>query len=160
MSDPSQYRGQPHAPAVATASAPTYTEGAQVNLSTDLAGNQRVTVGGGNLSGKTILSVTGSANSNAQIVAAVASKRIKVVAVEFYTLYSAGAIVPILTDGNGGATLWSRPLQAISGTISGAVAAIGGLSWLFGTSAGNALYLNPNGQTVYYNISYFTDDAS
>lgn len=109
---------------------------------------------------KTILSVTGNVNSNTSIVTAVSSKRIKVVAVEFFTAYSAGTITPILTDGNGGTTIWTRLLQAISGSISGAVATIGGTYWLCATTAGNALYLNPNGQTVYYNISYFADDAT
>lgn len=119
-------------------------------------GNGSLVTGGG----KTLKSVAGSASSNTAVIAAVASKRIKVVAFECYTAYSAGAIVPILTDGNGGTTLWNRLLQAISGAISGAVAAVGAPSFLLGTAAGNALYLNPNGQTVYYNITYFADDAT
>lgn len=41
-SDSNQYRGQPSAPAVATASVPSYFEAQHANLSTDLAGLLRV----------------------------------------------------------------------------------------------------------------------
>lgn len=137
------------------------TYGAKVAQDVNIAGSS---AGGSGIpvvvAEKTILSVTGSTSSNAQIIAAVTSKRIKVVACEAYTAYSTGTITPIFTDGNGGTTLWTRPMQAISSAIAGAVAATSAPSWLFGTTAGNPLYLNPNGQTVYYNISYFADDAS
>ena len=109
---------------------------------------------------KTCLTVTGSISSNTAIVALVASKRIKVVAISMRTAYSGGTITPILTDGNGGTTIWEDLEQALSGSVSGHVATIGGPYWLCATSAGNALYLNPNGQTVVYSITYFADDAT
>ena len=105
------------------------------------------------------VSVTGSISSNTAIVALVSGRRIKVVAISLRTSYSAGAITPILTDGNGGTTIWEDLEQATSGSVSGHVATIGGPYWLCATTAGNALYLNPNGQTVVYSVTYFADDA-
>jgi hypothetical protein len=113
-----------------------------------------------NVNETVIQSVAGSISSNTAIVAAVTGFRIKVVAYSLTTSYSAGSINPIFTDGNAGTTIWSVLLQAISGAISGVNLAIGHPYWLFGTTAGNALYLNPNGQTVYYSISYFSTDAT
>lgn len=109
---------------------------------------------------KTILSVAGTVSSNTQVVAAVPFHKIKVIAFECYTAYSGGTISPILTDGNGGSTLHMRLLQAAAGGISGAVASTSTPSCLCSTSNGNALYLNPNGQSVTYTITYFADDAS
>lgn len=148
--------------------APAKAEGDLIYGSMDLNSNLRVTGAGGtfpisgsvSIAEKTILTVCGSASSNTAIIAAVTSKRIKVVAVSLRTSYSAGAIVPLLTDGNGGTTIYQDLEQAISGAVSGCVQAIGGPYWICATSAGNALYLNPNGQTVYYSISYFADDAT
>lgn len=196
--DSNQYRGQPHAPAVATAADPSYVEGQQANQSLDLSGYQRtrgigaggntpitiadgadVTLGAladaavGDASGsvnahlraiasyltpKNILSATGSVSSNTSIVAAITAKRIKVVFVSLRTAYTAGLILPILTDGNGGTTIFQDPEQALTGSVSGSVNSFSP----FGpkTTAGNPLYLNPNGQTVYYTIYYHADDAT
>lgn len=107
-----------------------------------------------------VLTVSGSISGNTAVVAAVPFQRIKVCGFECYTSYSGGALTPILTDGNGGTTIWERLVQAISGAVSGAVAHVPVPSWFCATSAGNALYLNPGGQAVIYSISYFTDDAS
>ena len=130
----------------------------------DLGGGLKalvVSVGGSvTVAGKAILTACGSASSNTAIVAAVPAKRIKCVFVSLRTSYSAGAIVPVLTDGNGGTTIYQDLEQAISGSVSGSVASVSPPGWICGTAAGNALYLNPNGQTVYYTISYFADDAS
>ena len=120
-----------------------------------------VSVGGSvTVAAKTILTVCGSASSNTQIGAAVTSKRLKCVFISLRTAYSTGPIVPILTDGNGGSTIYQDLEQAISGSVSGSVASVSPPGWICGTSAGNPLYLNPNGQTVYYTVSYFADDAT
>lgn len=119
------------------------------------AGTQRVVLA----ACKSVKTVVGSINSNTNIVALVAAKKIKVTAYSIMTAYSAGTIAPIFTDGSGGTTLWQFLLQAISGSISGANLAKSSPDCLFATSAGNPLYLNPNGQTVTYSISYFDDDA-
>jgi hypothetical protein len=111
-------------------------------------------------SSKATKTVTGSISANTAVVAAVPAKRIKVTVISWRTTYSAGSITPILTDGNGGATLWNDLLQAISGAISGSVVQKDEPAFICGTAAGNALYLNPNGQTVVYSISYFDDDAA
>jgi hypothetical protein len=110
--------------------------------------------------GKTVKTFTGSISANTSIVTAVPGKRIKVTAYSVLTAYSAGTISPIFTDGNAGTTLWRLLLQAISGSVSGANLAKPEPAFLFATSAGNALYLDPNGQTVVYSISYYDDDAT
>ena len=112
------------------------------------------------VNGKSIKTVTGSVSANTSIVSLVANKRIKIIAFSVLTAYSAAAINPIFTNGNGGTTLWSILLQAISGAVSGANLAVCSPSFLFATSAGTALYFNPNGQTCYYSLSYFDDDAT
>lgn len=111
------------------------------------------------INGKTCITVTGAISSNTQIVAAVTGKRIKFFAVEWETAYSTATISPILTDGNGGRTLDISLLQAISGTVSGKTKSVSPPGFFDGTTAGNALYLNPNGQSVTYSVSYFADDA-
>lgn len=110
------------------------------------------------LAPKAILKAVGNVNSNTSIVAAVTSKRIKVVFASLRSSYSAGAIIPILTDGNGGTTIFQDLEQALSGSVSGSVNPT--LPFGAGTSAGTALYLNPNGQTVYYTVYYHADDAT
>lgn len=108
---------------------------------------------------KQILTASGTISSNTSIVAAVTGKRIKVLSYFISTAYSAGTLGPIFTDGNGGTTLRAFLLQAIANTISAANLAMDYPSFMFGTSAGNALYLNPAGQSVFYDISYFVEDA-
>lgn len=132
------------------------------NLLVDLAASSAtVTISGTvTIAQKTCITTTGTISSNTQIVAAVSSKRIKVFAVEWETAYSGGTIVPILTDGSGGTTLDASLLQAITGSISGKTKAVSPPAFFFGTTAGNALFMNPNGQSVTYSVSYFADDAT
>lgn len=102
-----------------------------------------------------VTTVCGSVSSNTQIAVAIASKYLKVIFVSLRTSYSAGAIVPILTDGNAGTTIYQDLEQAISGSVSGSVASAS--PYICKTSINTALYLNPNGQTVYYTVSYIPD---
>ena len=113
-----------------------------------------------NASPRIIVTVTGSVSSNTAIVAAVAGNKIKVCGFYVATAYSTGAITPIFTDGNGGTTIWALLLQAIAGTVSGANLAVPAPAYIFSTAAGNALYLNPNGQACEYSVSYFSTDAA
>lgn len=106
-----------------------------------------------------IKTVTGSVSSNSQVIAAVASKKLKIQYVKLRTAYGGAVLNPVLTDGNGGTTLWDDHMQALSGTLFGSNEGVSAPSYLFSTSAGNALYLNPGGQTVYYDISYWDSDA-
>jgi len=113
----------------------------------------------GQIAPKTIQTACGVASSNTAIIALVSGKRIKVTVCSLRTSYSAAALTPILTDGNGGTTLWNDLEQAISGAVSGSVVSQDAPNFIFGTTAGNALYLNPGGQNVTYSIAYFTDDS-
>ncbi len=112
------------------------------------------------IAGKTCLPAGGTISSNSEVVPAVPGKRIKVFAIEWETAYTGGTIVPILTDGNGGSTMDRSLLQAISSTISGKTKAVSPPGYFFGTTAGNSLWLNPNGQSLTYSIHYFADDAT
>lgn len=72
-SDSNQYRGQPHAPAVATAAAPSLFEGQQANLSMDLAGGLRLAGGG---SAVTITGPLGSQAAATSVSVALASDQL------------------------------------------------------------------------------------
>jgi hypothetical protein len=110
--------------------------------------------------GKTLKSVTGSGNSTATIVAAVAGKRLKVFAIELLTA-SVNLVTVTFKSGAGGTALRTYPLQAITGAVTGIVANVEAPSWLFGTAAGSLLELAFSAaETVIWNVSYFDDDAS
>jgi hypothetical protein len=109
---------------------------------------------------KSIKTVFGSVSSNTQIIPSTPGRKIKIRYCKLRTSYSGGTITPILTDGNGGTTIWGDPLlEAVTGSISGSNEGVTAPDALCSTSVGNALYLNPNGQTVGYAISYFDDDS-
>ena len=109
--------------------------------------------------GKTIKSVTGTVSADTDIVAAVANKRIKVIA---YSLISLSTTSNTITmQSNASAALWTIPLQAITGTIAGANLSVAAPSFLFGTAAGEKLTLDVSAAVnVTYSVSYFDDDAS
>lgn len=110
--------------------------------------------------GKTIKSVTGSTSATATIIAAVPAKAIKVFAVEVRTAYTS-LITATFNDGPGGTAKWAEAMQAPAGVLFGSNIAVSVPSYLFRTTAGSALELAlSTGQTVYYNISYFDDDAA
>ena len=109
--------------------------------------------------GKTIKTVTGTVATDTDIVAAVSSKRIKVIA---YSLISASATSNTITfQSNASTALWTVPLQALASTIVGANLSISAPSFLFATTAGEKLTLDVSAAVnVTYSVSYFDDDAS
>lgn len=108
--------------------------------------------------GKTIKTVTGTVSADTDIVAAVASKRIKVFA---YSLISASTTSNTITfQSNASTALWTTPLQAITDTMTGSNLAVSVPSFLFATAAGEKLTLDVSAaQNVVYNVSYFDDDT-
>jgi hypothetical protein len=109
--------------------------------------------------GKTIKTVTGTVSVDTDIVAAVATKRIKVIA---FSLISASTTSNTITfQSNASTALWTTPLQAISGTIAGSNLATSAPSFLFATVAGEKLTLDVSAaQNITYSVSYFDDDVS
>lgn len=132
---------------------------AQVQALIDLitAGTAKVTIS----HGKTIKSVSGSFASDTDLVAAVATKRIKVIAFGFHTFGTSATTVALKSDGTGGTQLWAVPVQAGTAAVNGAHLAVEAPSWIFATAAGKKLTADTNtSDTVIYNISYFDDDAT
>lgn len=110
--------------------------------------------------GKTISSVTGSASATFTIVAAVSTKRIKVIALSLITA-STTAVTVTFKSGAGGTALATYPLQALSGTNFGLATAVEAPTFLFGTAASALLEMSFSAaQTVVYNLSYFSDDTT
>ncbi len=109
--------------------------------------------------GKTIKFVTGTVSADTDIVAAVASKRIKVFA---YSLISASTTSNTITfQSNASTALWTTPLQAITDTMTGSNLAVSVPSFLFATAAGEKLTLDVSAaQNVTYNVAYWDDDAT
>lgn len=116
-----------------------------------------------NSNGKTMKTVTGTVSSSGDntVINSVSTKRLKIFA---YALFSATTTsnTCIFKDGSGGTSLWTIPLQApASSTIFGANLAVDVPSFLFATTAGNALILNlSQAQTVTYSLTYWDDDVS
>ncbi|MBR0871196.1 hypothetical protein JQ633_12565 [Bradyrhizobium tropiciagri] len=109
---------------------------------------------------KSIKSVSGSLTADADIVTAVAGKRIKVIA---YSLISSGTNSnPLIFKSNAATEIWRTRLQAPAlNSLFGANLAVEAPSWLFATAAGEKLSIDVgNTDTVDYAISYFDDDAS
>lgn len=105
-----------------------------------------------------VKSATGTISATTTIVAAVAGKKIKVLAYSLIT-QSTTAVTCTFKDGAGGTAKWTVPLQAPNGTIGGANLPAG-YNPLFETSAGNALELHLSAeQPVTYAVSYTDDDA-
>jgi hypothetical protein len=109
--------------------------------------------------GKTIKTVTGTVSADTDIVTAVSSKRIKVIAYSLITGATTANVITFQSDAT--TALWTVPLQAITGTVAGANLAIPAPSFLFATAAGEKLTLDVSAaQSVTYSVTYFDDDAS
>lgn len=110
--------------------------------------------------GKTLKTKTGSASATFSIVAAVASKKIKVYSLSLITA-STTAVTITFKDGAAGTALTTYPLQALTGTNFGLTENVAVPSSLFETSAGTLLEMSFSAaQTVTYNIRYFDDDST
>lgn len=113
--------------------------------------------------GKTIKTVTGSIASNGNndnVITAVSSKRLKIIAISLRTAYTT-LLTATLKNQTTDSAIWTEVMQAVSGTLFGATQAMPAPSFFCATIAGEALRINLSAaQTVYYNITYFDDDAS
>ena len=110
--------------------------------------------------GKTPKMKTGSASATFTIVAAVASKKIKVYSLSLLTS-STTAVTVTFKDAAGGTAIATYLLQAISGTVQGITENISIPSHLFETAAGNLLEMSFSGAvSVTYNLRYWDDDAA
>ena len=112
---------------------------------------------------KSLRSASGTVSSSGDnsIIAAVSTGRIKV---QSYGIFTTSTTAVVATFKNGTGTndvLWAIPLQALTGSISGAVQSAAGDNFLFATRAKNvALNLNlSSAQTVYWNITYWDDES-
>lgn len=110
--------------------------------------------------GKTLLSKTGSASATFTIVAAVASKKIKVYSLSLMTA-STTAVTVTFKDGAAGTVVATYILQAITGTNFGITENVAVPSQLFETTAGVLLEMSFSAaQSVTYNLRYWADDAA
>jgi hypothetical protein len=111
--------------------------------------------------GKTIKTYSATISADTDIVAAVTSKRIKVIAYSITTNITTEQLVIFKSNGTGGTELWRVDLQAISGGVMGANLATSAPSFLFGTVAGEKLTADVSAATaIHISIAYFDDDAS
>lgn len=111
--------------------------------------------------GKTIKTVSGTLTADTDVIAAVTSKRIKVIAYSIFTTGTNANAMIFKSNGTGGTELWRLILQSQASAIFGANLAIPAPSFLFATVAGEKLTLDVgNGDTIHYSIAYFDDDAT
>lgn len=110
--------------------------------------------------GKTLLTKTGSASATFTIVAAVASKKIKVYSLSLMTA-STSAVTVTFKDGAAGTAISTYILQAITGTNFGITENVAVPSELFETTAGVLLEMSFGAAVaVIYNLRYWADDAT
>lgn len=116
-------------------------------------------------SGKTILTVTSGATpitADTDIIAAVTSKRIKVISYAIFTDSTTQNVVTFKSNGTGGTALWVVPVQSpAAGAIFGANLTCGFPGFLFATAAGEKLTLDVSAATnIWYSLTYQADDAT
>lgn len=111
--------------------------------------------------GKTLKTVSGSLTADTDVIAAVATKRLKVKAYSLITAGTALNNIRFKSNGTGGTELWRVPLQSLSGTVAGANLSTPAPDFLFATVAGEKLTIDVDQtDTVHYSISYWDDDAT
>lgn len=99
------------------------------------------------------VSIGVSVSGDNPIVAAVAGRRIKVVA---YSIQATGTVNVKWKDGGGADLSGAFNFQAREGNAFGVPAP----SWMFGTQAGQSLLLNLDGSVAVNGfVTYFDDDA-
>lgn len=110
--------------------------------------------------GKTLKTATGTVSATTTAIAAVTSKRLKVLAYALFTS-STTAVTATFRSATGGTALWTVPMQAPTGSVFGANLATECPSFLFATNAGELLELGLSGAvSVTYSITYWDDDNS
>lgn len=111
--------------------------------------------------GKTIKTVSGTISADTDVIAAVASKRIKVAAYSIFTVGTNADLVLFKSGGTAGTELWRVILQSVASQVMGCNLAASAPAFLFATVAGEKLTLDVNqSDTLHYSISYYDDDAT
>ncbi len=112
--------------------------------------------------GKTIKTAPISAiTSDTDVIAAVTSKRIKVIAYALFTTGTSASTLAFKSNGTGGTLLANVMLQSQASAIFGANLAIPAPSFLFATAAGEKLTLDVgNTDPITGFLTYFDDDAT
>lgn len=111
--------------------------------------------------GKTIKTVSGTITADTDVIAAVASKRIKVTAYSIFTVGTNADLVLFNSNGTGGTELWRVILQSVASQVMGCNLAVSAPAFLFATVAGEKLTLDVNqSDALHYSISYYDDDAT
>jgi hypothetical protein len=111
--------------------------------------------------GKTIKTASGSLTADTDVIAAVSSKRIKVIAYSFISVGTSATTVIFKSNGTSGTELWRLLMQSSTAIAAGANLAISAPSFLFATVAGEKLTVDVNAaDTIHYSITYFDDDAA
>lgn len=109
--------------------------------------------------GKTLKSVTGSVSTDTDIVSAVASKRIKVYRISLLVIST--TLVTVTMQSNASTAKATYPLQGPASVTVGIAESVDPPAFLFATTAGEKLTLDVSAAvTVYYNVSYWDDDAT
>ena len=111
--------------------------------------------------GKTLKIVSGSLTVDTDIIAAVASKRIKVIAYSLVGVGTNSNTVIFKSNGTGGTELWRLLMQSSTAIAAGANLATSAPSFLFATVAGEKLTMDVSqADTIHYSVTYFDDDAT
>lgn len=106
--------------------------------------------------------VSGTLTADTDVIAAVTSKRIKVVAYSIITTGTSANALIFKSNGTAGTELWRLFLQApTASSVFGANLAMSLPSYLFATVAGEKLTIDVgNTDAVHYSITYTDDDAT
>ena len=111
--------------------------------------------------GKTIKNYSATITADTDIVAAVASKRIKVFAYSITTVSTSENTIIFKSNGTAGTELWRVDLQAPTNVVAGANLATSVPGFLFATTAGEKLTADVSAAVaIHLSIAYFDDDAS
>lgn len=109
--------------------------------------------------GRTLKSVTGSTSVDVDIVAAVATKRIKVYSVSLTTISTTA--VTVTMQSNASTAIRTYRLQGPASVTVGIAESTECPTFLFATTAGEKLTLDVSAAvTVFYNVSYWDDDTA
>lgn len=150
---------------------PTFTNAMPVtvssgNVNSNTNGNAVVTNTGtfavqNNSTGKTLKTASNSLTANANVVALVSSKRIKVYALTCVSVGANATLIQFMSNGANGNELWRTLLQGNTNAPMGYAQSVTPPGMLFGTTAGEPLTMRVNQtDTIHYSIGYFDDDAT
>ena len=128
----------------------------------DSSGNLNVAAVSG--ATRTYATYSGTISADTDIVAAVASKKIKVYAYSITTVSTSENTIIFKSNGTGGTEKWRVDLQAPTSIVAGANMAVSpGLdgAHIFATAAGEKLTVDVSAAVaIHISVAYWADDAS